>query len=112
LRIALAVPGWHGGLICLVAIFLPSFLPMLGIFPFWEKLRRENSIRRALMGINAAVVGLLLAVFYDTVWTSGILSGKDFTLALFAFGLLALWRIPPWLVVLVTAIGSAVLAAV
>lgn len=62
--------------------------------------------------MNAAVVGLLLAVFYDTVWTSGILSAKDFILGLTAFGLLSLWKIPPWLVVAVTALGSAALAAI
>ena len=68
--------------------------------------------RNALMGVNAAVVGLLLAVFYDTVSTSGVLSNKDFILGPIAFALLALWKIPPWLVVLVTAVGSAVLVAV
>lgn len=103
--------GWVGGIICLVAIFLPSFLLMLGILPYWEKLRRVSAVRCALMGINAAVVGLLLAVFYNTVWTSGILSAKDFILGLVAFGLLSLWKVPPWLVVAVTALGGAALAA-
>ncbi len=64
------------------------------------------------MGVDAAVVGLLLAVFYDTVWASGILSARDFILGLVAFGLLSLWKVPPWLVVAVTAIGSAVLTVV
>jgi chromate transporter len=64
------------------------------------------------MGINAAVVGLLLAAFYTPVLTSGILSAKDFVLVLVAFGLLSLWKIPPWLVVVVTALGSAALAAI
>lgn len=104
--------GWLGGLICLAAIFLPSFLLMLGILPFWEKLRSVKAVRSALMGVNAVVVGLLLAVFYDTVWTSGILSSKDFILGLFAFGLLSLWKVPPWLVVAAAALGSAALAAI
>ena len=104
--------GWVDGIICLLAIFLPSFLLLLGILPFWEKLRRKNGVRRALMGVNATVVGLLLAVFYDTVWTSGILSSKDFIIGLIAFGLLSLWKIPPWLVVAVTALGSTALAVV
>jgi chromate transporter len=103
--------GWLGGLICLCAIFLPSFLLLLGILPFWEKLRQINAVRSALMGVNAVVVGLLLAVFYDTVWASSILSSKDFILGLIAFGLLSLWKIPPWLVVLLTALGSAATAA-
>jgi chromate transporter len=103
--------GWIGGIICLAAIYLPSFLLILGILPFWENLRRVKAVRSALMGINAAVVGILVAVFYDTVWTNGIHSTRDFILGLVAFGLLSLWKVPPWLVVLVTAIGSAALAA-
>ena len=103
--------GWVGGSICLIAIFLPSFLLLLGILPFWEQLRQMKAVRSALMGVNAAVVGLLLAVFYNTVWTSGILSTKDFLLGLVAFGLLSLWKIPPWLVVMVTALGNAALAS-
>ncbi len=103
--------GWLGGIICLAAIFLPSFLLIMGILPFWERLRRVTAVRSALMGINAAVVGLLLAVFYDTVWASGILSSKDFILGLAAFGLLSLWKVPPWLVVVAITLGSAALAA-
>ena len=56
--------------------------------------------------------GFLLAVFYETVWTSGILSAKDFILGLTAFGLLSLWEIPPSLVVAVTALGSAALPSI
>jgi len=104
-----APSGWLGGSICLVAIFLPSLLLLVGILPFWERLRRVRAVRRALSGVNAAVVGLLLAVFYDTVWTGGILSARDFMLGLIAFGLLALWQVPPWIVVVLTAAGSVVL---
>jgi len=103
--------GWAGGMLCLFAIFLPSFLLLLGILPYWEKLRRIHTVRCALMGVNAAVVGLLLAAFYNPVLTGGILSPKDFILGLAAFGLLALWKIPPWLVVAVTALGGVVMAA-
>lgn len=98
--------GWLGAAICLVAIFLPSFLLTIGALPFWEDLRRMRAIRSALVGVNAAVVGLLLAALYDPVWTSAIKSPADFGLALTAFGLLALWKVPPWLVVLLTAIGG------
>ncbi|MBW2451592.1 MAG: chromate efflux transporter [Deltaproteobacteria bacterium] len=102
--------GWTGGLICLLAIFLPSFLLVVGVLPFWQSLRKNERVRQALVGINAAVVGLLLAAFYDPVWSSGILSTGDFLLALAAFGLLALWKTPPWLVVSATGIGGAVIA--
>jgi len=99
--------GWFGGLLCLLAIFLPSFLLLVGILPFWDGLRRNRRVRAALTGVNAAVVGLLLAAFYTPIWTSGILSASDFMLALAAFGLLALWKAPPWLVVAATGLGAA-----
>ena len=72
----------------------------------------KKTVRCALMGVNAEVVGLLLAAFYNPVLTSGILSAKDFILGLAAFGLLSLWKMPPWLAVVVTALGSAALAAI
>lgn len=103
--------GWLGAAIGLIAIFLPSFLLTVGALPFWEDLRRMRTVRSALVGVNAAVVGLLLAALYDPVWTSAIKSPADFGLAITAFGLLALWKLPPWLVVLLTAIGGWALAA-
>lgn len=103
--------GWIGGLICLFAIFAPSFLLVVGILPFWEGLRRKLRVRQALAGINAAVVGLLLAAFYDPVWSNGILSAGDFILALAAFGLLTLWKMPPWIVVGATGLGGAIFSS-
>jgi chromate transporter len=102
--------GWAGGLLCLLAIFLPSFLLVNGILPFWEGLRKNRRVREALVGVNAAVVGLLLAAFYDPVWTSGILSVGDFILAAAAFGSLAFWKLPPWLVVAATGLGGAIIS--
>jgi len=102
--------GWFGGLLCLLAIFLPSFLLVTGILPFWEDLRKNPRIRKALVGVNAAVVGLLLSAFYDPVWTSGILSVSDLVLALLAFGLLVYWKTPPWIVVGVTGVGGAIIS--
>ncbi|MBI3993725.1 MAG: chromate efflux transporter [Candidatus Lambdaproteobacteria bacterium] len=103
--------GWWGGMICLVAVFLPSFLLVIGVLPFWEHLRRLRAMQSALMGVNAAVVGLLLAALYAPVWTSAIGSPGDFGLGLVAFTLLMFWRVPPWLVVLLTAAGGAALTA-
>jgi len=102
--------GWIGGAICLISIYVPSFLLLIGILPFWETLRGEAIVRRALMGVNAAVVGLLLAAFYNPVWTSGILSINDFILGLIAFALLTLWKTPPWVVVALTALGGALVS--
>ena len=102
--------GAVGGLLCLLAIFLPPFLLVVGVLPFWDGLRRRPQAQAALRGVNAAVVGLLLAALYDPVWTSGIRGPADFALAAAAL-LLAFWKMPPWLVVIVTAAAGAALAA-
>ena len=103
-------PRWLGGLLALGAIFLPSFFLVVGVLPFWERLRGLVRVRRALMGVNAAVVGLLLAALYDPVWTSAIRAPEDFALAVAAFALLAFWRVPPWAVVTLAAGAGALLA--
>jgi len=92
--------GWIGGMICLTAIYLPSFLLLMGAMPFWETLRSRTGVQSVLKGVNAAVVGLLLAALYDPLWVSAILSVKDFALGLICFGLLTLWKVPPWLIVI------------
>lgn len=94
-----APSGWLGGLLCLLAIFAPSFLLVLGALPFWESLRRSPRTQAALAGVNAAVVGLLLAALYQPVWTSAIFSARDFGLALVGLVALMVWKLPPWLVV-------------
>ena len=104
--------GWAGGLFALAAIFLPSFLLVIGVAPFWDRLRSWASFGGALRGINAAVVGLLLAALYDPVWTSAIHGPEDFGLALVALGLLAIWKWPPWLVVALSAAAGQALAFV
>jgi chromate transporter len=104
--------GWLGGLLCLAAIFLPSFLLIVGALPFWGQLRRRTGVQSALKGINAAVVGLLLAALYTPVWTSAIGAPTDFAIALVAFLLLAFWKVPPWLVVVLGALATAGLAVV
>jgi chromate transporter len=101
--------GWMGAVICLVAIFLPSFLLIVGVLPFWQQLRRHPAAQAALLGVNSAVVGLMLAALYDPIWTAGIVGRADFALAILAFLLLYLWRTPPWLVVIFCALGGAAL---
>lgn len=98
--------GWQGALFCLVAIFLPAFFLVFGVLPFWDSLRKFRAVRSALIGVNAAVVGLLLAALYTPVWTSAIKSPADFALGLAAFALLAFWKLPPWLVVVLCALGG------
>jgi chromate transporter len=98
--------GWQGALLCIVAIFLPAFLLTIGVLPFWDDLRRFKAVRSALVGVNAAVVGLLLAALYHPVWTSAIKAPADFGLGLAAFALLMFWKTPPWLVVILCAVGG------
>ncbi|MEM9050216.1 MAG: chromate efflux transporter [Pseudomonadota bacterium] len=112
---AVATPspnGLAGGLIALVAIFLPSYLLVFGLLPFWDSLRRRPNLRRALTGVNAAVVGLLLAALYDPIWTEGIRNAGDFVLGMAGFTALVFWKLPPWLVVLLSALGGWAIALV
>jgi chromate transporter len=102
--------GWAGGLICLAAIYLPSFLLLIGVLPYWDALRRREGVQSALKGVNAAVVGLLLAALYNPVWTSAILGPADFGIGIAAFLLLVFWRVPPWQVVVLGAASAEALA--
>jgi chromate transporter len=104
--------GVAGAALALVAIFLPSFLLVVGVLPFWDRLRRRSDFQAALRGINAAVVGILLAAFYHPVWTSAVATRADVVIALAAFALLVFWKAPPWLVVVLCALAGQVLAVV
>jgi len=104
--------GWAGALLCLVAIFLPAFLLIVGVLPFWERLRRNRSVAAAFNGVNAVVVGILLAALYDPIWTSTIHTRWDFALAAAAFAALTFWKVRPYVVVVTTALGGALLALV
>ncbi len=86
-------------LVATVAIFVPAALLLFGALPFWSTLRRTPTARAALTGINAAVVGLLLAAFYDPVLTSAVDAPAHAAFGLAAFVALSTWAVPPWLVV-------------
>jgi len=89
---------------------VPSFLLVVGVLPFWDQVRRNMRSRAALTGINAAVVGLLLAALYQPVWTGAIHEPSDFALGLAAFIALVYWKLPPWLVVLACAVAGWILS--
>ncbi|EIK53655.1 chromate ion transport protein [Stutzerimonas stutzeri TS44] len=102
----IAPSGWLGATVCLLALFVPSFLLVIGALPFWQQLRQSSRTQAALGGINAAVVGLLLAALYDPVWTSAIGGPTDFAAALLALAALMVWKLPSWLVVSAGGIGG------
>lgn len=101
--------GWSGGLLFLVVIFVPAFLLVVGVLPFWDGLRQRPRVRQALAGVNAGVVGLLLAALYDPVATSALHGKADAGLALAAFGLLVHGRVSPVVVVALGALAGWVL---
>ncbi|MBS0334349.1 MAG: chromate efflux transporter [Proteobacteria bacterium] len=92
--------GWPGGLVAIVAIFLPSLLLMLGVLPAWDRLKRQPDARAALAGLNAAVVGVLAAALWNPVLKTAVHRPSDWALAAGAFVFLSVARLPPWLVVL------------
>ncbi|WP_416211570.1 chromate efflux transporter [Microbacterium sp. SSW1-59] len=104
--------GVAGGVIALLAVFLPGLLLLTGVLPFWNGFRRRSGARAAMAGANAAVVGILAAALYDPVFTSAVLGPASFSLALVCFALLTAFRVPPWIVVLIGATGGVVIALI
>ncbi len=101
--------GVAGAVLGLVAIFVPGLLILVGTLPFWETFRKRADAQAMMRGVNAAVVGLLGAALYNPVWTSSVRSPGDFGIALVGFVLLTVWRAPPLIVVLVSALAGAAL---
>jgi len=96
--------GILGAAIALVAIFLPSALLIAAALPFWQRLRHSNLARRALMGVNAAVVGLLAAALYSPVFVQGAATIPTLVLATAGFVALHSWKLAPWLLVVASAL--------
>lgn len=110
--IGTVINGWQGGLIATVAVFLPAFLLVLGTLPFWNILRSNPKMNGALFGVNAAVVGILIAAFYHPIWTSSILAPIDFAFAAILFSMLVFWKLPPWIIVLTGLFGGTLLSLI
>jgi chromate transporter len=96
--------GWLAGLWCVFAILLPPMLLVTGLIPLWSRLRISVAAQSLLAGANATVVGILLAALYQPIWLSAIDSGKSLALALLLFLSLQIWKVTPWILVLVGAI--------
>jgi chromate transport protein ChrA len=101
--------GWPAGLWALFAILLPPTLLVNGLLPLWSRLRSSPAAQAALAGANATVVGILLAAFYQPIWTSAIDSPKSFALALVLFAALQFWNVAPWILVIAGAVCSGLL---
>ena len=102
--------GLIGATLALLAVFLPGFLVLIAVLPFWNRFRSMAAAQSLMQGANAAVVGILGAALYSPVFTSAVGDLRDLTLALICFVLLVAWKLPPWLVVIVSALGGAGLA--
>jgi len=105
-----APTGITGAGLALMAIFLPGFLLLAGVLPFWDQFRSMARAQTLMQGANAAVVGILGAALYSPVFTSAIGDLREFALALTCFILLLLWKTPPWIVVILAALGGTGLA--
>lgn len=102
-----AVSGVTGAVVATVAIFLSSFLLVFGALPFWQTIRHHARVRAALMGVNACVVGILLAALYQPIWTSAVATAADFAVVIVAMTALMAWRVPPWAVVVLCGVVGA-----
>lgn len=98
--------GWVGGLVATAAIFLPAFLLILGALPFWDMLRNNDKVKGAVMGVNAAVIGILISALYTPIWTSSIMKPVDFALSAILFVMLVSFKLPPWVIVVTGAVGG------
>lgn len=101
------INGVAGALLALLAIFIPGFLLLVGVLPFWNQFRQWGSAQALMRGANAAVVGILGTALYQPVWTSAIVGAEEFALAVTGFLLLTVWRIPAWMVVVIVALAGA-----
>jgi chromate transporter len=104
--------GVPGAIVATVAVFLPAFLLVIGVLPFWNSLRKSSPIQGMLTGINAAVVGILLAALYNPLWTTAIMGPADFALASILFIMLVFWKTSPWVVVVSGAAGGILLGMI
>ena len=97
------------GILCLLMIFLPSFLLVLGVMPYWSFFRSLNYIRNCLIGVNACVVGLLIAAFYNPIIISSLNEKNDYILVLLGGVIIFVFKLPQWLSVLTLGIFGFIL---
>lgn len=101
--------GIYGATLALLAIFLPAFLVLAAVLPFWQQLRSNEAMQLSMAGVGAGVVAILLAALYDPIWTSTIHSRFDFAAVCAASIALMVFQIRPWLLVLAGAVVGTLL---
>lgn len=103
------ISGIGGAVIALLGIFTPAFLLIVGVIPYWDRLRQIKKVKTALIGVNAAVVGILLAALYNPLWTNAIIDAKSFAVAAALFVGMTFWRLPAWGVVILGTLGGIII---
>jgi chromate transporter len=104
--------GITGAALGLIGIFLPGILILIGTLPFWHALRSRDEAQAAMRGVNAAVVGILGGALYNPLWITSVKTPGDFGVALIGLIVLAIWRAPPILVVILGALAGIVMAKI
>ncbi|MCD9020989.1 chromate efflux transporter [Cohnella silvisoli] len=107
---ASGIEGVIRAAVIVIFIFLPSFLLVAGVMPFWSRLRTQRRTRAVLNGVNASVVGILFAALYNPVWTSTVHDKVDLIFVGIGFLLLVIWKCPPWLLVTLAAVFGWILS--
>lgn len=103
------IGGIGGAVIALIGIFTPAFLLIVGVIPYWDRLRQIKKVKTALIGVNAAVVGILLAALYNPLWTNAIIDAKSFAVAAALFVGMTFWKLPAWGVVILGTLGGIII---
>jgi chromate transporter len=103
---------WLGASTALIFMFMPGFLLVAGILPFWRAISHNTAGARAVAGVNAAVVGLLAAALYDPIFISAIQSGVDMAIGIVAFAMLFVWRLSAIAVVVWCVVASVLIVLV
>ncbi|NMT62288.1 chromate efflux transporter [Marinobacter orientalis] len=101
--------GWAGAVVAVIAVFLPGTLLVFAGLPLWSYIRSHELARAALAGVNAGVVGLLLAALYDPVFTSAVHSSAALAFVMLAWVSLAIWRVPVWVLAPLSALAGLLL---
>ncbi|EHH0748455.1 TPA: chromate efflux transporter [Vibrio vulnificus] len=99
-----------GAIVATLAVFLPGFLLMLGVLKNWQLLAANPRVSGALQGVNASVVGLLVAALYQPVFSSAVSSGLDVGLILIGFYLQKQIKVPILALVLFFMLSGATLS--